>query len=66
MSNNHEVIYHETAHSLDIVMPDSEWLAESAIMVLELIQSRLETAPTDADRRILDKAAERFFLSMGM
>ena len=59
-------VYHETDRQLNIVMPESDWLADSACQVLELIRSRLEAAPTEKERQILDDAAECFFQALGV
>ncbi|WP_319477018.1 hypothetical protein [Marispirochaeta aestuarii] len=66
MSTQVNTVYHETDQQLNIVIPETDWLCDSACMVLELIQARLESAPTAKDRRALDSAAEAFFQRLGV
>ncbi len=50
----------------EVPAPETDWLADSAFEVLTYIQSRLPSAPTEKERRLLDKAAEAFFLTLGV
>jgi hypothetical protein len=66
MATSCKALYHESSEQLNIVTPESDWLADSACQVLEMIQARLESAPTAKDRRVLDSAAESFFQALGV
>jgi hypothetical protein len=47
-------------------IPESDFLMDACLSVLELISARMAAAPTDRNRQILDQSAEAFFQAMGV
>lgn len=72
-THNTHLFYHETRPGTtvqqpdlfeglpEVTVPETDWLADAAFEVLQLVSNRLPLAPSEKEKKLLDDAAEAFY-----